>query len=162
MKTSSRTPLSRTYARAFGLLTFVLALSGMAQMPIFKRYYIADLPGLGWLADYYLTHKLHYVAAILFMALIGYLAARWLRQWSRGLRLTRSGWLRVALVLGIVLTGALRMYKNQPGVSYDPFTTMLVDWTHLGLVMLLGLSALALRILGKRAYARERGAPSST
>jgi hypothetical protein len=161
MRTSSRTPLSRAYALCFGLLVFVLALSGMAQMPIFKRYYIADLPGLGWLADFYFTHKLHYVAAILFMALLGYLAARWLRQWSRELRLTPSGLIRALLVLGIVATGALRMYKNQPGVSYEPFTTMLVDWTHLGLVVALGLAALASRISGKRAYARERGASSA-
>lgn len=162
MRTSSRTPLSRVYAWCFGLLTFVLALTGMAQMPIFKRYYIADLPGLGWLADFYFTHRVHYVAAMFFMLLLGYLAARWLRQWSRSLRLTASGRVRVLLVLGIVITGALRMYKNQPGVSYEPFTTMIVDWTHLGLVALLGLAALAFRILGKRAYARRRGAPMST
>jgi len=34
----------------FYLITVIfLVLSGFGQMPIFKRYYIADIPGLGWL-----------------------------------------------------------------------------------------------------------------
>ncbi len=41
--------------RAFTLTLFFSALTGFAQMPIFKRYYVADLPGLGWLAEYYVT-----------------------------------------------------------------------------------------------------------
>ena len=36
--------------RWFYLTTvFFLTLTGFGQMPIFKRYYIADIPGLGWL-----------------------------------------------------------------------------------------------------------------
>ena len=41
------------------ILSF-LTLSGFGQMPIFKRYYIADIPGLGWLAKFYITHYIHY------------------------------------------------------------------------------------------------------
>lgn len=151
------TPLARIYARLFNLLVAMLTLTGLAQMPIFKRYYIADLPGLGWLADFYLTHKLHYGAAALLLGLLAYLAARWLREWAQTLRPTLTGSIRIVLVLGIVLTGIMRMYKNQPGVSFDPLTTMIVDWTHLGLVLLLGVAALAARMMGKRAYAVERG-----
>ena len=35
----------------FTTALFFSALSGFAQMHIFKRYYIADLPGFGWLAE---------------------------------------------------------------------------------------------------------------
>ena len=49
---------------------FFLTLSGFAQMPIFKRYYLADLPGLGWLDQFYVTHFIHYLFAPVF---IGYI-----------------------------------------------------------------------------------------
>ncbi len=144
-------------ARVFALLTTVLAVSGLAQMPIFKRYYVSDIPGLGWLADFYFTHKLHYVAAIALLALLGWLAARWVSRWSRSWRLTGSGLARVVILAGVVLTGAVRMYKNQPGVSFSPEFTLVVDWTHLGLVMLLGIVALAVRLAGSGDYVVKRG-----
>ncbi|MDJ0667751.1 MAG: hypothetical protein QNJ61_10750, partial [Desulfobacterales bacterium] len=50
------------------LLVF-MGLSGFGQMPIFKRYYIADLPGLGWLAQFYTTHYIHYLGAILLLGI---------------------------------------------------------------------------------------------
>ena len=41
----------KTIVRYFYLMTvFFLTLTGFGNMPIFKRYYIADIPGLGWLA----------------------------------------------------------------------------------------------------------------
>jgi hypothetical protein len=30
------------------LTLFAMALTGFGQMPIFKRYYISDIPGMGW------------------------------------------------------------------------------------------------------------------
>mgnify|MGYP000024930741 FL=1 len=133
-----------------------LALTGMAQMPIFKRYYIADLPGLGWLADYYLTNKLHYGLAALLLALCGFALARWLLDWRRRWRLTALGRTRVLLLAGLACTGGLRVLKNRPDWSFDPFTVMLVDWTHLGFAVLLGLAALAAVVAGRSAFVRPR------
>lgn len=146
------TPVRRACRRVFYVLVTVLAVSGLAQMPIFKRYYVADLPGLGWLAEFYFTHKMHYVAAALLLALMGWVVTSWLLRGWRVRRMTTGGWLRAGLLAAIVLTGAVRMYKNQPGVSFSPELTMVVDWAHLGLAMLLGLVALAVRILGRRAW----------
>ena len=141
--------------RAYVLTVAVLAVSGMAQMPIFKRYYIADAPGLGWLADFYFTHALHNAAAAVLLALLGYTAARWLRE-EHPLALTPWGWGRVAVLTAIVATGAVRVLKNLPEVSFDPVAVMLIDWAHLGAAMLLGLLALAVRALGG-AYVQEDG-----
>ncbi|MES9995850.1 4Fe-4S ferredoxin [Desulfovibrio aminophilus] len=133
-----------------------LALTGMAQMPIFKRYYIADLPGLGWLADYYLTNKLHYALAAALLAVMGFAAARWLRDWRFSRRLAPLGLVRVALLAGLALSGGLRVLKNRPELAFDPLTVMLVDWTHLGLAVLLGIVALAAVSTGRSAYAVPR------
>ena len=65
---------SRALRRAY-VLTFVfMAFTGSGQMPIFARYYIADLPGMAWSADFYLTHYFHYLGACLFLALLAYAA----------------------------------------------------------------------------------------
>jgi len=55
------------------LTLFFITLSGFGQMPIFKRYYIADIPGLGWLAQFYVTHIIHYAAASVLIALVLYI-----------------------------------------------------------------------------------------
>lgn len=147
--------ISKLVRRFFLAVVALMAVSGLAQMPIFKRYYVADLPGLGWLAEYYFTHKLHYVGAALFLGLLAWLVTRWIGEWSKSWRLSASGWFRVMILGGIVLTGVLRMYKNQPGVSYTPEFTMVVDWAHLGLVVVWGLAALALKMAGKGRYLRS-------
>lgn len=42
----------------------VLFFSGFGQMPIYKRYFVDQLPGMGWSSDFYITLNLHYYAAI--------------------------------------------------------------------------------------------------
>ncbi len=32
------------------IILIFITVSGFAQMPVFKRYYIADIPGFSWLA----------------------------------------------------------------------------------------------------------------
>ena len=51
---------------------FLMALTGFGQMPIYKRYYMADIPGFGWLANFYTTRYVHYLGAALLLALLSY------------------------------------------------------------------------------------------
>ena len=64
---------NRTVRYVYLITVFLLTLTGFGQMPVFKRYYIADIPGLGWLAQFYVTHYIHYLGAIVFLALLAYL-----------------------------------------------------------------------------------------
>lgn len=52
--------------------TIALIFSGFGQMPMYRRYGIADLPGLGWSADYSVTLIIHYVAAAFFLLAVAY------------------------------------------------------------------------------------------
>lgn len=54
------------------LSTIALVFSGFGQMPIYKRYWIADIPGMGWAADYSVTILIHYVAAMFFLMAVAY------------------------------------------------------------------------------------------
>ncbi|MDO8941789.1 MAG: hypothetical protein Q7U75_01325, partial [Desulfobacterales bacterium] len=53
------------------MITLVtMTLTGFGQMPIYKRYYLSDIPGLEWLADFYLTRYAHYIGASVLLALV--------------------------------------------------------------------------------------------
>lgn len=54
------------------LSIFALIFSGVGQMPVYKRYMVADLPGMAWTANYPVTLFIHYVAAIVLMAVAAY------------------------------------------------------------------------------------------
>ena len=124
--------------RWFYLITVIfLVLSGFGQMPIFKRYYIADIPGLGWLAEFFVTHYIHYLGAIVLLALIAYLAADYLVLKRNSRRLTASGYIRLVLLTGILISGGLLVIRNLTGTHFSPEFIIFLDITHLGLVVAL-------------------------
>ncbi len=43
-----------------------LIFTGLGCLPLFKRYYLTEIPGLAWTADFYTVTKLHYLLAIFF------------------------------------------------------------------------------------------------
>ncbi len=124
------------------LIFLLMGLTGFAQMPIFKRYYIADIPGLAWLDQYYVTHTIHYLGAIALMALIAYGLVIYWALLRRQYRLTALGWIRVVLLAGIVGTGIFRVLKNLPDVVFPPGFTMFIDIAHLAFMMLYLIMAL--------------------
>jgi len=140
-----------------GLVTATLALTGFAQMPIFKRYYLADIPGLGWLAAYFVTHTIHYVAAAAFLGLLAYMTTVFFRARARGAGITAWGALRIITVIIIIGSGILRVLKNRPDVYFAPDLVFAIDLVHLGAVMLWGILALAAALVGRRPYLRARG-----
>jgi hypothetical protein len=122
------------YAR--GLTLFLLALTGFAQMPIFKRYYIADIPGFGWLAAFYTTHWLHYLGAALILAISAFFAADYLLVRGRYRRITASGAVRGLLLAGIMASGGLLVVRNSLFVPFAPQAVTAMLLLHLGLSLL--------------------------
>ncbi|HOG83021.1 MAG TPA: cytochrome b/b6 domain-containing protein, partial [Smithellaceae bacterium] len=53
---------------AIALSGLILLLTGIFELPVGKRYYIIDIPGLGWSADFITSLYLHYAAALVFTA----------------------------------------------------------------------------------------------
>lgn len=140
---------SRWLRYAFMGILFLSALTGFGQMPIFKRYYIADIPGLGWLAEYYITFRLHYISATLFIAIAAYLVmSYWLLQ-RRSLRISFWGYLRGGLLLLIVATGVLMVFRNLPGYRFSPLFVSVLDFSHLGLVVAFLATTLIAVITGR-------------
>lgn len=148
-------PVTRRVSWAYGLCVALLGLTGMMQMPIAKRYRIAEVPGLAWLGDFWLTHRMHYLAAVVLLFIMGYALTRWVLEWRQSWELTALGRVRALVLAGLVATGAVRVLKNLPDVNFSPNPIMLVDWAHLGLAFALGLIALA-RLAVRGSYSRRR------
>ena len=115
----------------------MITLSGFAQMPIFKRYYIADIPGLGWLAKFYVTHQIHYITAVILIAFSFYMLTGYILKRSAGVRLTAVAKLKIFSIAGLIATGGILAYKNLPGVYMGHGLISILDIVHLGFCMLL-------------------------
>ena len=129
-------------------LLLFMALSGFGQMPIFKRYYIADLPGLEWLAQFYVTHYIHYVGAAVLLAIGAYYLTRYLVAERSRRRISRYGAIQGVIMLIVVITGGLRVIKNYEGYYLSSGLIVFLDILHLSaatLFLLLGLWGLIAR-----------------
>ena len=144
-----RFPETRLIKPLYALTVALLTLTGFGQMPIFSRYYVADIPGLGWLGDYYFTHTLHYLGAALFLLLATYSVVVFLGLRRSSLRVTLTGYIRTALLAGIIGTGVFRVLKNLPDYYFTPNFVFAVDLAHLGFAMLFLLTLLVARIRGQ-------------
>ncbi|HPJ94648.1 MAG TPA: cytochrome b/b6 domain-containing protein [Deltaproteobacteria bacterium] len=53
---------------AIAVSGIVLVFTGLFELPIAKRYYITDLPGMAWSGDFIFSLNLHYMASVIFIA----------------------------------------------------------------------------------------------
>ena len=121
----------------YSITVFFIALSGFAQMPVFKRYYIADIPGLSWLAQFYVTHIMHYIAAIVLITFVIYVLFDFIFK-GRGLNtITRIGYFKIVILAGLVITGSLMVVKNLPSIYFNHNVIIVLDLVHLGFCMIL-------------------------
>lgn len=130
-------------------MLFVMGLTGFGQMPIFKRYYIADIPGLGWLADFYATHYIHYIGAIVLFGFFVYAAVIYWGLMRRRFQLTGAAYIRIAILALITITGIFRVLKNLPDVVFSPLFTMVIDISHLAFMMFLMIFGILFMVLKK-------------
>ena len=118
------------------LTVFFMALTGFGQMPIYKRYYLSDIPGFGWLANFWTTRYVHYVGAALLLALVAYMLIQHVILIRTQRNITPNGYLRGLLLLGIVLTGVLFVIKNFAVSVFSPEFIIALNLSHLGFVMI--------------------------
>jgi uncharacterized membrane protein len=130
----SKTP-NRSVRYVYLITVFFLTLSGFGQMPVFKRYYIADIPGFGWLAQFYVTHYIHYLGAILILALVSYMIIDYLILQKKSIRLTASGYVRGTILVGILVSGIFLVFRNLEGSRFGPDFIIFLNIAHLGLVI---------------------------
>jgi uncharacterized membrane protein YhaH (DUF805 family) len=136
------TSLDKVWRALFIASAVVLGFSGFGQMPIYYRYYITSIPGLGWASSFYATQLVHYLAATLFLALVAFFVINHLLGRRRQRRLTRSGLVRTVLLVGVIASGIGMVLKNLSGVRFSMELTIIIDLVHMGLAMAFMLVAL--------------------
>ncbi len=125
----------------YGITFFFITLSGFAQMPIFKRYYIADIPGLGWLANFYITHLMHYIFAGIFIGLVVYSIIDFIAFKMSFGQIAKDMIIRIIIFSGLILTGSLLVIKNFSGTPFPNGMIITLNLLHL-------LFCMALMIFG--------------
>ncbi len=129
----------------YSITLFFIALTGFAQMPVFKRYYIADIPGLGWLAKFYFTHIMHYIAAIVLISFVIYVLFDFILNKSGLNTITRTGYFKIIVLAGLIVSGLLMVVKNLPNIYFNHNAIIFLDLSHLSFCMiLLGVSLYSL------------------
>jgi len=143
----------KTIMRYLYLITiFFLVLTGFGQMPVFKRYYIADIPGLGWLGQFFVTHYMHYLFAILLLGITAFIITGYFLTNRKKIKITPSGYIRGAVLFGLVITGVLLVIRNLAGSNFPSGLIIFLDLSHLTLVMVLLMAGLYCVIFKKRWY----------
>ena len=114
---------------------FIAIFTGFGNMPLYKRYYIADIPGMHWSGDFYLNMMVHYIAGALVLMATIYFAITFLTS-PRRMKLSVLGKVR-SVFLGLALfSGGLMALKNLPGVRFDLAMQMAGTFFHLGSALL--------------------------
>ncbi len=140
----------RIRSYVYGGILFLITLTGFGQMPIFSRYYIASVPGLGWLGEFYVTHILHYAAAIALITLCAYVLFDFFMNGTGSKRLTGPGYFKTGMLAGLIVSGCLMAVKNLPGVYWNHAVVIVLDLTHLGLCMALLTMSLYTLLMKKK------------
>nr|WP_321258242.1 4Fe-4S ferredoxin [uncultured Pseudodesulfovibrio sp.] len=146
-------PYSIWISRLFLFAMTSLGVTGLLQMPLAKRYYLTEVPGMAWTGDFFFVHKLHYVLAALLLFVVALAVMNWLLEWKERLVLTRFGVVRSVILGGLLVSGLLRVYRNMPSVTLDPMAIVTIEWIHLGLAAVMGLVALIALFRKASAYA---------
>ena len=132
MSNAMQNPGGRTASILYKLALGFALFSGFGQMPILKRYYFADLPLLGWSADFYILSDMHYWSAALILLLMAWRVSigggLFSRSWSWG---PHSKW-GYTLLTVLIITGAGKVLRNW-GLYLPPALLVVLDLAHLGL-----------------------------
>lgn len=113
------------------VILFFMTLSGFSQMPIFKRYYIADIPGFGWLAQFYVTHMIHYIFAGLLIGFTTYVFFDFILSKTRFKKISSTGFMKIWIIAGLMITGLVLVVKNLSGIYMGHSMIIFLDISHL-------------------------------
>ena len=152
MSTKSNAFLKATYGVAVVLVLF----TGFGNMPLWGRYYIADIPGLGWSGDFIINVNIHILTGSLLLGMgLYYLVLSMTAGNREAGALTLSGKIRGFLLALALVTGVLMVIKNLPGVRFSMVTLIVFNFTHMGAAVLFMLAALVALIF-KQPWRRTR------
>jgi copper ion binding protein len=97
-------PIELTEHWLLAISGLLLIFSGFGELPMYKRYMVTQIPGLGWTGDFFVNLKIHYLAGIVFVSIMVFHALYhgWLGH--QGL-IPRKGDVKVSLITILSIFG---------------------------------------------------------
>jgi len=63
-------PVELTEHWLLAISGLLLIFSGFGELPMYKRYMVTEIPGMGWAGDFFINLKIHYLAGIVFVSIM--------------------------------------------------------------------------------------------
>lgn len=148
--------IGRGFRILYIIAIIALLFSGFGQMPIFKRYYLTSIPGLGWSGNFHITLIIHYLAASLFMGLSVYyiiIKAAGKNLWPLP---SKRAWLLFVTLLTLVLTGIVLAARNISGIVFPSGFLVAVSLIHVAGTMAFIILTVS-RVRFSRSKVKETG-----
>jgi hypothetical protein len=143
LKSKTDTVLKRLYPLVLAISLF----TGFGNMPIYKRYYIASIPGLGWSGDFYLNLYVHYIAGALLLAIAVYYILIYFKKFFQPASLSVSGQIRAIALCAVLLTGILLAMRNLDQFNLSFGSQMAAAFAHLAAAIFLMLFSIACTVM---------------
>ena len=119
----------------YGAVVAIVLFTGFGNMPLWGRYYIADIPGLGWSGNFYVNLQVHLLIGAVLLSLATYFLTAYIYARRDGVRLSPSGSIRAVLLILALVSGLLLAVRNLPGIRFPfEFQAGLVFF-HMGIAM---------------------------
>ena len=123
--------------RLYPVALTIALYTGFGNMPIYKRYYISSIPGLGWSGNFYINLNIHYSCGVVLLGLAVYFSLIYLKTSTSADQLTTTGLLRAVFFGLSLLTGILLAIRNLTEINFGFGSQMVVVFMHLGIAMIL-------------------------
>lgn len=133
--------------RFYPVILAIALFTGFGNMPIYKRYYISAIPGMGWSGNFYMNLNVHYISGALLLGLTGYFILVYLKTRRSAGGLTVTGFLRVFLIGLSLVTGLLLAMRNLSSINFNFESQMALAFAHIGSAMFLLLLSIGCGIM---------------
>lgn len=133
MKYVKRQSLSNRFVHwtsAFSI--FWLIVTGIGQLPFYRRYFVTDIPGLAFLGDYFTMLTQHYIAATLLVGVAVYHVTYHLMMGEREILPKRGDFRRSLEVISAMLSGK----SEPPSEKYLPEQRLAYAFIAMSIVVL--------------------------
>ena len=138
-------------------VALILALfTGFGNMPLYGRYYVADVPWLTWSGDFITNVKVHYMAGAILLAIGVYYLFGYFWYYERRRKVTATGKVRAFLLVLTLLSGIVMAIKNLPGVVFPLDLLVGMNFLHMGSALFLMLVTLVAIVMRSKWVRRAR------
>jgi len=127
----------------YGAAAVIVLFTGFGNMPLWGRYYIADIPGLGWSGNFYINLQVHLFAGAVLLGLALYFLIVYVYSKRDEFRISLSGKIRVALLLLALLSGLIMAARNLSEVRFTYEFQVGMTFFHMGAALTFMIASIA-------------------